>query len=54
MDVKSTLKVYHQADHPGKRGVTDGQTYQRLIGLAGSSGDRPRAYRARYLQARHL
>jgi mannose-6-phosphate isomerase-like protein (cupin superfamily) len=32
MDVKSTLKVYHQAEHPGKRGVTDCQTYQRLVG----------------------
>jgi len=32
MEVKSTLTVINQTDCPGKRGVTDGQTYQRLIG----------------------
>jgi mannose-6-phosphate isomerase-like protein (cupin superfamily) len=32
MKVKSTLKVIHQKNHKGRRGVTDGQTYQRLVG----------------------
>ena len=32
MDAKSTLKVFQQQDQPGGRGVTDGQTYQRLVG----------------------
>ena len=32
MDVKATLKVINQTDCPGRRGVTDGQTYQRMIG----------------------
>jgi len=32
MEVKSTLTVINQADLPGRRGVTDGQSYQRLIG----------------------
>ena len=32
MEVKPTLRVINQADFPGRRGVTDGQTYQRLIG----------------------
>ena len=32
MKVKSTLRVISQADCKGRRGVTDGQTYQRLIG----------------------
>ena len=32
MDVKATLKVINQADCPGRRGVTDGQTYQRMVG----------------------
>jgi hypothetical protein len=49
MDVKSTLKVYHQADHPGKRGVTDGQTYQRLVGWPEvQETDRVRIGRATY------
>jgi quercetin dioxygenase-like cupin family protein len=30
--VKPTLKVFNQANHPGRRGATDGQTYQRLVG----------------------
>ena len=32
MELKATLQVLNQADYPGKRGVTDGQTYQRLVG----------------------
>ena len=32
MKVKSTLKVINQKDYKGRRGVTDGQTYQRLVG----------------------
>ena len=32
MEVKSTLKVINEADIKGRRGVTDGQSYQRLIG----------------------
>jgi quercetin dioxygenase-like cupin family protein len=32
MKVKSTLRVINEADCKGRRGVTDGQTYQRLIG----------------------
>lgn len=32
MDVKSTLHVIHQDDVPGRRGVVDGQQYQRILG----------------------
>ena len=32
MEVKSTLKVINEADFKGRRGVTDGQTYTRLVG----------------------
>src|SRR5688572_1191871 len=32
MKVKSTLKVINQKNYKGRRGVTDGQTYQRLVG----------------------
>jgi quercetin dioxygenase-like cupin family protein len=32
MEVKSTLRVIHERDFKGSRGVTDGQTYTRLIG----------------------
>ena len=35
MEVKSTLRVINEKDYPGRRGVTDGQTYQRLIGWPG-------------------
>jgi mannose-6-phosphate isomerase-like protein (cupin superfamily) len=49
MEVKSTLKVLNQADYPGRRGVTDGQTYQRLIGWPGvQDTDRVRIGRATY------
>ncbi|HUF82565.1 MAG TPA: cupin domain-containing protein [Burkholderiales bacterium] len=32
MKVKSTLKVIHQKKYKGRRGVTAGQSYQRLVG----------------------
>ena len=32
MEVKSTLRVINEKDYKGSRGVTDGQTYTRLIG----------------------
>ena len=32
MDVKSTLRVISEQECKGRRGVTDGQTYQRLVG----------------------
>ena len=49
MEVKSTLKVFNQADYPGKRGVTDGQTYQRLVGWPEmQETDRVRIGRATY------
>jgi quercetin dioxygenase-like cupin family protein len=49
VDVKSTLKVFNQADHPGRRGVTDGQTYQRLVGWPEmQETDRVRIGRATY------
>jgi quercetin dioxygenase-like cupin family protein len=32
MKVKATLKVINQKSYKGRRGVTDGQTYQRLVG----------------------
>ena len=35
VEVKPTLRVISEADFPGKRGVTDGQTYQRLVGWPG-------------------
>jgi mannose-6-phosphate isomerase-like protein (cupin superfamily) len=49
MEVKSTLQVINQADCPGRRGVTDGQTYQRLIGWPEvNQTDRVRLGRATY------
>ena len=49
MEVKSTLRVLDQAACPGRRGVTDGQTYQRLIGWPGiQDTDRVRIGRATY------
>jgi quercetin dioxygenase-like cupin family protein len=49
MDVKSTLKVINQAEIQGRRGVTDGQTYQRLIGWPeATETDRVRIGRATY------
>jgi quercetin dioxygenase-like cupin family protein len=35
-EVKSTLRIVNQADVPGRRAVTDGQLYQRLVGWPGS------------------
>ena len=32
MKVKSTLRVINEARCKGRRGVTDGQTYQRMVG----------------------
>ena len=49
MKVKSTLRVINQADCKGRRGVTDGQTYQRLVGWPEVQGtDRVRLGRATY------
>ena len=49
MDVKSTLKVINEKDYPGRRGVTDGQTYQRLVGWPEvQETDRVRIGRATY------
>ena len=49
MEVKSTLTVINQADCPGRRGVTDGQTYQRMIGWPEiKETDRVRLGRATY------
>lgn len=35
MEVKSTLTVINQTDCPGRRGVTGGQTCQRMKGWPG-------------------
>lgn len=48
MDVRSTLRVMQQADIPGRPGVTVGQTYQALIGVAERPTDRIRLGRATY------
>lgn len=49
MDVQPNLRVLDQADFPGGRGVTDGQTYQRLVGWPGcQETDRVRIGRATY------
>ena len=49
MEVKATLTVINQADCPGRRGVTDGQTYQRMIGCPEIvETDRVRLGRATY------
>jgi mannose-6-phosphate isomerase-like protein (cupin superfamily) len=49
MDIRSTLRVYDQATVPGAPGVTDGQTYQKLIGVDDRSTDRVRLGRATYV-----
>ena len=49
MDIRSTLRVYDQADVPGAPGVTEGQTYQKLIGVAERPTDRVRVGRATYV-----
>ena len=49
MDVKPTLRVLSEADCPGRRGVVDGQTYQRLVGWPEiQPTDRVRIGRATY------
>jgi mannose-6-phosphate isomerase-like protein (cupin superfamily) len=48
MDVHATLRVYDQADVPGGPGVTEGQTYQKLIGVDDRPTDRVRLGRATY------
>lgn len=54
MDVKSTLKIFNQADHPGRRGVIDGQSYQRLVGWPEvQETDRVRIGRATYKPGSH-
>jgi len=32
MELKSTLRVISENDYPGAPGVTQGQTYKRLVG----------------------
>ena len=50
MDIKSTLRVINEADYPGARGVTEGQTYKRLVGCPEVAvTDRVRLGRASYL-----
>jgi len=50
MEVKSTVKVINEADFQGQRGVTEGQTYKRLIGWPEvHATDRVRLGRASYL-----
>ena len=50
MEVKSTLKVINEKDYPGQRGVTEGQTYTRLVGWPEVfMTDRVRLGRASYL-----
>jgi mannose-6-phosphate isomerase-like protein (cupin superfamily) len=50
MEVKSTLKVIHEKDYKGQRGVTEGQTYTRLVGWPEVfMTDRVRLGRASYL-----
>ncbi len=50
MKLKSTLKVINEADVQGSRGVTEGQTYKRLVGCPEvATTDRVRLGRASYL-----
>ena len=49
VDVNPTLRVISEKDFPGRRGVTDGQTYQRMIGWPEiRETDRVRLGRATY------
>ena len=49
VDVQPTLRVISEKDFPGRRGVTDGQTYQRLVGWPEvQQTDRVRLGRATY------
>lgn len=50
MKPKSTVRVINEADYPGQRGVTEGQTYKRLVGWPEVfMTDRVRIGRASYL-----
>ncbi|HXF68029.1 MAG TPA: cupin domain-containing protein [Burkholderiales bacterium] len=49
MQIEATLRVIHEADYPGERGVTEGQTYKRLVGCPEvQPTDRVRLGRASY------
>jgi mannose-6-phosphate isomerase-like protein (cupin superfamily) len=49
MEIEPTLRVLHEADYPGERGVTEGQTYKRLVGCPEvQETDRVRLGRASY------
>jgi mannose-6-phosphate isomerase-like protein (cupin superfamily) len=49
MELEATLRVIHEADYPAERGVTEGQTYKRLIGCPEvQPTDRVRLGRASY------
>ncbi len=50
MEVESTLRVINEADCQGQRGVTEGQTYKRLVGCPEvQATDRIRLGRASYV-----
>ena len=50
MEVESTLRVINEADYPGAPGVTQGQTYKRLVGCPEVvATDRVRLGRASYV-----
>lgn len=54
MELKSTLRVINEADVEGARGVTDGQTYKRLVGCPEVvATDRVRLGRASYVPGTH-
>jgi quercetin dioxygenase-like cupin family protein len=48
MEIKSTLKVFNEAQVPAQRGVTDGQMFKPLVGNAQIPTDRIRAGLANY------
>jgi quercetin dioxygenase-like cupin family protein len=50
MQLKATLRVINEAEFRGQRGVTEGQTYKRLVGWPEvQATDRVRLGRASYL-----
>jgi len=49
MDLTAKLRVIHSSDVPGRPGVTEGQTYQTLIGTGDQPTDRVRLGRATYV-----
>lgn len=50
MELKATLRIINEADFKGQRGVTEGQTYKRLVGWPEvQTTDRVRLGRASYL-----